>query len=228
VLGAERARSWQHRDSMEKRNMGIPARRNRKHYLGMGAALSVLVAGSLLAPSVAQAAPSHRPGIGSTVGAWKRAYKVDRGKSGLCVPKNTCFGPALQNGDSGHTYQFTNVADLGGVIDVYQENFRNGTTVRQVERAVDRSLPANVARLKLVVGTAGGSCGLINVTSRTLGDELGNPKIGDAKGVVGIELQSLSASHTSIYNPKNVQTAFVAVGPVTALESCELQAERRL
>jgi hypothetical protein len=114
------------------------------------------------------------------------------------------------------------------VVDIYQENFRNGTTVQQVERALEQSLPANVGRPKLVVGNIGGSCGLINVTSRTLGGELGNPKIGDPQGVVGIELQDLSASHTSVFNPKNVQTAIVAVGPLSLFESCELQAERRL
>lgn len=208
--------------------MGIEARRNWKHYPGLGAILLALVAGSLLAPSVAQAAPSHRPGVGSTVSSWRRAYRVDRKRSGQCEPKNACFGSSLRNSDSGHTYQFTNVDEAGGVVDIYQENFRNGTTVQQVERALEQSLPANVGRPKLVVGNIGGSCGLINVTSRTLGGELGNPKIGDPQGVVGIELQDLSASHTSVFNPKNVQTAIVAVGPLSLFESCELQAERRL
>ena len=209
--------------------MQRPTLRNGSKQSGLRAITLVLIAGSLFAPwSMAQAAPVHRPGVGSTVRSWKRAYGVDRGRSRQCKSTNKCFGSSLKDSDSGHTYQFTNVDDAGGVVDIYQENFPNGTTVQQVERALKQSLPANVGSLRPFVSTVGGSCGLINVSSPTLGKELGNPKIGDARGVVGIELQVLSASHTSVYNPKNVQTAIVAVGPVSVWESCELQAERRL
>jgi hypothetical protein len=172
--------------------------------------------------SVAHSASSQRPGRGSTVTAWKHAYgKSDRGPGVLCTARNIyCFGAPVRNTDSGRTYQFAPVDFTAGIVDGYQENFPKGTSLATVEAALSRMLPKDVGAFAVVVDNNGGSCGLINLTSPTLGKELGNPKFGDPQGVIGIELQYIDANLDSVYSPSNVQTVSVGGLAYSPTDNC--------
>ena len=184
--------------------------------------------GSLaLASSPASALAARKPGIGSDLANWKHTYKADRSSEGPCYQRNVCFGHLVRNTDNYRTYQFTYVGVVDGMVLLYQENFSKGTTLRQVENALKQTLPHDVSRFSVVVDRNDGSCGLINVSSPTLAKELSGQKVGDPQGVVGIELQRQTAIQSSVYSTDNIQTATVAVGPLSPSQSCIIQAERR-
>ena len=75
-------------------------------------------------------------------------------------------------------------------------------------------------RTPVVLGTKGGSCGMFNVTSRTLAKVLGQQKIGDPEGVVGVELQHGAANGNSGYNTTNVQTATLVAAASNPANDC--------
>src|ERR1700677_4266384 len=162
----------------------------------------------------------QKPGIGWTVTAWKRVYGLSHGPGQLCSAKNSCFVPGLRNGDSGRTYQFTDVDVTRGIISGYQEDFPDNTTVAQAEAATQRTLPPDAQLGSIVIDTNGGSCGMLNVSSPTLIKELNTPKIGDTTGTVGIELQHIHSNLNSVYSPSNVQTATVSVVAADPTQSC--------
>jgi hypothetical protein len=122
--------------------------------------------------------------------------------------------------DSGRTYKFTDVSVTSGVISGYTESFPKGTTLAEVEKAIQRTLPPDAPLGPVAIGTVGGSCGLINVSSPTLVKELDTPKIGDTTGTVGIELQHITSNLNSVYSASNIQTATLSIVALNPTEGC--------
>lgn len=185
----------------------------------------MVIGGFVGFPTIANAAQSHpsrgRPGIGATVKAWKRAYKVDQGPGALCSARNSCFGPPVRNGDSGKTYEFTNVSATSGVVTGYQENFPKATPLATVETAIARTLPKGSVLGNVVDDTHTGSCGIIDLTIPKLAKTLGKPKIGDPSGSVGILLSDIIGTTLRVaYSPNNIQTVTVSISPFKATEGC--------
>jgi hypothetical protein len=175
-------------------------------------ALACILGLSALTIDGAAASVRHEPGIGAKVTAWKHAYGISKGPGVLCSKKYPCFGPRVHNGDSGNTYEFTQVGVAGGVVFDYTENFPKDTNVAEVEASISKTLPKDAPLGPIVVGRMEGTCGLINAMSPTLLKELDTPKIGDTTGAVGILLEHLTASLGIAYSPHNIQT--VMVGPI--------------
>jgi hypothetical protein len=174
-----------------------------------------------VSPPVGGSTAKQKPGIGSTLSSWYRAYGVSRGPGDLCSAKDSCFGPGLRNSDSsGHTYQFTDVDTSKGIIGAYQEDFPNNTPLAEVEAAILRTLPPDVHLGNGVIDTNGGSCGLLTVSSPTLIKELNTPIVGDTTGTVGIELQHIDANLNSVYSPDNIQTVTVGLLAEDPTQAC--------
>jgi hypothetical protein len=138
----------------------------------------------------------------------------------VCSAKNSCFGPGLRNDESGRTYLFTNVLMGGGVISGYTQNFVKGTTAAEAEQAVMEWMPKDATMSAITVDTDGGSCGLATITSPTLAKELGNPKVGDPSGVVGVDFEYIDANLNVVYNPNNVEDASLQPLPFSSTDSC--------
>lgn len=185
-----------------------------------------LVALVLLVPigSIAGASGQSHPGMGSSVTSLKKAYGVDHGPGSTCSAKNSCFGPVLRNGDSGRTYEFTDVTVTSGIVagyqPGYQQSFVKGTSAATAVSAIMRTMPAGSSATPIVIDDNGGSCGLFTISGTLLAKELGTPKIGDSQGTVGVELQHIDANLNSVYSPSNVQTATLSVTAFDPTQDC--------
>src|ERR1039458_2433835 len=78
--------------------------------------------------SPAGAATHQKPGMGSTLKAWKKAYGEKHGPGDACSAKNVCFGAPVHDPTSGRTWQFAPVDFAGGVAGDYSENCFKGST----------------------------------------------------------------------------------------------------
>lgn len=159
-------------------------------------------------------------GIGSTGAEMKALHNRARGPGLVCSASNSCFGGALKNDESGNTFLFTGVDIADGVVIGYNQNFVRGTSFTSAISQILRWLPKDSKVGKLTIDHIGGSCGLFNVISATLAKVLSAPRIGDPKGVVGIDLEYVTASLNIVYNPNNVEDAVVTIGPVQPKDSC--------
>jgi hypothetical protein len=168
----------------------------------------------------AGAAVHQKPGMGSTLKAWKKVYGEKHGPGDTCSAKNVCFGAPVHDPTSGRTWQFAPVDFAGGIAGAYSQNFFKGSTLAEVEAAIKAMLPHDVVFPPVTVDKNGGSCGMLNIMSPTLAKELGAPKIGDPQGVIGIELNLINANLDSFYDPSNIQTASLEPLAVDPTQSC--------
>lgn len=66
-----------------------------------------------------------------------------------------------------------------------------------------------------------GSCAMYNITSPAFAGVFGAfPKIGDPSGVVGVELSYTDSNDNIVYNPNNIQSTNVIVGPTNPSDNC--------
>jgi hypothetical protein len=165
-----------------------------------------------------------KPGIGSSIGAWKHTYGQHHGGHGaesVCSAKtSSCFGPLIHNSDSGKDYQFVNVYVGDGVVDNNQEQFVNHTNLGEVESQIARTLPKDARFGSVVVDRIGGSCGWISVTVPSLTKLLQNPAHADPTGIISITVSYINSNFESVYSPSNVQTAQVSTIPNDPTQSC--------
>ncbi len=186
-------------------------------------AIGVLLIGSLIggiAASSGGKASSAHIGLGSTISEMSSAHGVARGPGDICTATNSCFGTPLKNAESGNTYQFTNAMTGGGLIIEYQQNFVRGTTATSAVAQVLQNLPADSVAGPIVVGhTGANSCGLLNITSQSLGSTL--TKAGQTAGMghpadeVGVVLEYTNSNLNTVYDPNNVEDAIVSPVSVT-------------
>lgn len=159
-------------------------------------------------------------GMGATVEAMKAAHGADTGSGGICSAANSCFGPGLSNNDSGSTFLFTNVIVTDGLVTGYQQNFPTDTSLATAESEIMRWMPSDATIGTLSVDHNGGSCGLVNITSPTLGKVFSDPKIGDPQGIIGVSLEHLGANQDPAYDPNDIETAVLGVVPINPSANC--------
>ena len=123
----------------------------------------------------------------------------------------------VHNSGSGRTFLFTAVTTTAGVATGFTENFPKNTKATTAIAKIMRTMPRDATRTPVIVDTNGGSCGMFNVTSRTLGKV---HKIGDSEGVVGVELLHAAANGNSVYSTTNVQTATLVAAATNPADDC--------
>jgi hypothetical protein len=158
--------------------------------------------------------------MGSSLADWKAAYGVSTGPGGLCAAANSCFGRYVVNSTSGRDYKYFNAQFSNGVSSGFSINFPNGTTFAQARQTIMTSMPPASRASSLQIVHSNGSCAMFNVTGPTLKHELNTPAIGDATGVVGVELASINAALNSFYSPTNIQTATLGVTADVPANGC--------
>ena len=159
-------------------------------------------------------------GLGATIAQFKAAHGVDHGPGVSCQASNSCFGGGLQNAESGKTYQFTTVDTGDGIVFAYDQSFLDNTTIAEAKAEVLQWMPKDTTVTSFFIDTNGGTCAMMNLVSPTLGKVLGDPKIGDPQGVVGVEFSYTNSNENITYNPDNVQDAVVDIVPASATVSC--------
>ena len=150
-------------------------------------------------------------------------FAMDMGGLGSgCTKKNWCFGPPVNNGDSGKTFEITEVQYALGEVTSYLQNFSRHTSYAVAERQVLSFLPTDVKLSPLYIQhSSTGSCAYLNLTSASLGKLFATPKIGDSSGSVGIDFASSNLSTLNyFYSPNNVQSAIVEIGNFTKSDGC--------
>ena len=81
------------------------------------------------------------------------------------------------------------------------------TTLAEAEAAIRKTLPGDTTIGPVTIDNNGGSCAFVTASGPTLAKELGNPKVGDPQGIVGIELSTTTDSLNIEYDPNNIQDA---------------------
>lgn len=148
------------------------------------------------------------------------AHGVSQGPNGECSAANSCFGPGLTNSESGHTFLFTSVLTVNGIITGYTQNFPDNTSLPTAQRAILRWLPPDSVASPLTVENNGGSCGVYNITSPTLAKVLNAPAIADPSGLVGVELSYTDSNDSMAYSPLNIQDASISILPANTTTAC--------
>jgi hypothetical protein len=154
------------------------------------------------------------------------------GFSAFCSDSNPCFGPAISNKEAGTTYLFeaAETAPLPAanqsppstaLIDGYIQNFAAGTSYKDALGQVLEYLPHDARVGSLGVDHQGGVCGLLKITSATLGRRFAGNYVGDPDGVVEIEFtsRSLSSGNTT-FSAKDVESAMLSTIPLSARSEC--------
>jgi hypothetical protein len=207
---------WGTRRQVDHTQITLGERISKHSHLKVATGVMICLGLALAAPLKASGATPSWVGVGSTLSAWRHGYGEDKGFE--CG--SYCFGPAVDDATSGRTFEFTAFDFGAAVATLYQQNLPNGTRLQAVLASLHSQVPPDTRFSTIVVDRHGGTCGILNVTGRTLARILSNPKIGDKKGVVGIELNYINASLVSVYDPSNIQEVSVGIGALNASENC--------
>jgi hypothetical protein len=154
-------------------------------------------------------------GLGAPKANWESAHPKET--SGCSA--GTCYGPAINSEGTPEFRVVTTTPE--GRIDGYEQSFPHGTSAAAAKKAVQRLLPSDTRTTSFTVPhTSTGSCGLWNVQSATLGRWFANPKVGDGRGVMGIDLFSEGTNGESAYSASNVTTAIMSLAPSSSGTNC--------
>lgn len=161
-------------------------------------------------------------GMGATVAQMTKAHGVDQGPGKVCTggPPPGCFGAPIKN-DEDALYQFTAVSIDDGIVDGYTQAFNNGTTIAQAESQVLQWMPKDAKMTAITIDRNGGSCAMANISSATLAKLFSKAsKIGDPKGVIGVEFGYIDANLNQVYNSNNIEHADLSVAPSDPTAAC--------
>ena len=139
---------------------------------------------------------------------------------GACSSGPVCFGTSVKN-EEDDLFQFTAVMQTANIVTGYTQAFPTGTNVTTAESEVLQWMPIGSTVSSLVIDNTGGSCGMYNITSPTLATIFGDiPAIGDPSGVVGVELSYDDAALNITYDPNNIESASITLGPADPSLGC--------
>ena len=177
------------------------------------------------APSSPQPAKSVPAAGGWTgLGAPLASFEAAHPKNLAHCPAGTCFGPQLTNSE-GTTDEFTTLETTGGPdnrVDGYTQALPDGTNVNEAKSEVLALMPKDTKTTAFFIqhDSLGATCAFWNVQSDTLGKWFSSRKVGDAGGVMGIELSTLDASGNVTYEAGHVTTADVSLAAVNHSINC--------
>jgi hypothetical protein len=167
-------------------------------------ALAIAASTACSSGSGGNAAPAGLTGFGATVAAWDAAHSADTSanlQAGCCFDRVKGLGYGARD-------RFILVSGDSGIIDGYEENFAEGTSIGRAKKIVAQSFPSDMTTMwerKLR------TCYQWQVTSPTLASILGAPKIGEPSGDVFIEFDSDNASLHPTYLADDVTDATVGL-----------------
>jgi hypothetical protein len=158
-------------------------------------------------------------GMGAKLADWESAHAKSSTSTGCTTG---CYGGQVMDSGSS-TPQFKIVTTTGAPeyrVDGYEQAIGDGTAVAAAKSAVLELLPRDTRTTAFWVAHGEGSCALWNVHSRTLGHWFATKHVGDAKGDLGIRLDTVNTSSESAFEPSNVSHASVSILPNSKGDSC--------
>jgi len=158
-------------------------------------------------------------GMGATLAEFKAVHGQDMIKGGACSAGPYCFGADIKN-DEDAGYQVTGASIDDGIVDGYTQAFLPNTTLASAESQILQWMPKDAKMTSVTIDHHGGSCAMANISSATLARLFSAPKIGDPKGIVGVELGYIDANLNQVYNPNNIQHADLSVLPTDPSAAC--------
>jgi hypothetical protein len=169
--------------------------------------------------STDNSSPGAWNGFGAKLVDWEGTHP----KQTAGCPAGTCFGNKLTISGA-TTYQFQLLTTTGppeSRVDGYEQAFNEETPVAAARAEVLKLMPSDTHTLSFSVQhTSSGSCAFWNLQSATLGKYLSAPKVGDARGVIGIDLSSETSSGESAYSPSDIRTATIWIAPLSSGTDC--------
>jgi hypothetical protein len=138
-------------------------------------------------------------------------------------PAGTCFGSPIKNSE-GDCCEFTTLQTVGPdkCVDGYTQAFPDRTPVLAAKAQVLALLPRNTKTTDYFIqhDSNGASCVLWNIKGATFGTWFADPKIGDPLGVMGIELSTSDPSGNIVYDPRDVEAAYIDLAPAGQSMDC--------
>jgi len=157
--------------------------------------------------------------MGASLAQMTAAHGVDSTPPAICYPVDSCFGPPVQNDESGQTDEFINVHAPGGAVNFYQQNFVPHTSLSQAEAEILQWMPKDARMSAITIDDHGGRCAWLAITSPTLGSlfdaAIRIPSLRNPTGFLNVELTTTSSNTAITYDPKNIEGALVG-GPRTS------------
>jgi hypothetical protein len=147
--------------------------------------------------------------MGAKVTDWESAHS--RGTDGCSAGK--CYGSRVEVGQGESQYEYITVETTPeGRVDGYEEALGGDELIPGIAEHIALSkLPHDTRVLEAFVGHENGSCKIINVRSKTLGQWFANPKVGDPSGDMNIDLHGIDENGESTY-PEHLSVASVSLG----------------
>jgi hypothetical protein len=157
-------------------------------------------------------------GLGAKLSDWESAHLRDT--AGCSA--GSCFGSKVQVGPSKSQYEYTTVETTPeGRVDGYTQALGGGEVTPGVAEHIALALFPHDTRVldSFVEHSPTGSCKSINVKSKTLGRWFAARKVGDASGVISIDLHGDNENGESTY-PGELSVASVGLGRASRGTNC--------
>jgi len=165
----------------------------------------LLALGSLVSTSATAATTTNLRFLGLTFAQARHHFHMNASECG----KNSCWGTNISNRANGPGPEFFSVNATSTVIDSYYQRFPNGTNFYGALDQLRIGLPNGTTfGVRWLNASNGDKCEMVNASSKALARSMGK---NNPRGQIGIELTSGITNHV-VYNPNNVQLAFVTIG----------------
>jgi hypothetical protein len=183
--------------------------------------IAALIAASLIgagAWALPAGASSPWTGLGATLSNWARAHPKDT----TGCPTGGCYGRRIKIGGR-LTARFVEVRTTAApaiLVDGYLQAIGDGTSLGAATAAVRKLLPSDTRTTGFwIAHSHGDSCALWNLQSKTLARWFADTSADDPKGVLGIDLNTLTNAG-SVYEPDDVSEAAVGTQAYAANATC--------
>ena len=209
----------------------------RLHIAAAGLAVALLAAGcggstptehstrarQSRAPSATAAARAGWTGMGAPLAAFKTAH-APQTSPGAC-PQGGCYGNGVfpPYAGQGQCCEFVDLSTTGppeNRVDGYTQAFAVGTSVALAMDLARALMPRDTTTTGFFIhhDATGHTCAIWNVRSPTLGRWFSAAKVGDAPGVLGIDLNTINTQKA--FSARNVTQAVIGTGAAGHRTNC--------
>ena len=141
-------------------------------------------------------------GFGATTAVWNATHRADTSNK---KPAGLYYNPdpsLVRGSDKNSNDKYFSVSQDGGRTSEYNVRFPRGTTIAQAQRMMRKEFPADAKTARLKTRD---TCALMNVRSGKIARAMGGDPV----------VEFSSGPNQETYDPKDVWSAYVTLGPMT-------------
>jgi hypothetical protein len=157
-------------------------------------------------------------GYGASLAQWVHAHPIDTAHCSIGI----CYGPLIDSQTVEPEFSF--VQTRRGLVVGYDEALKRGTSRLAAELQIVEQLPSDVSLPEGVTvirrDRYGHSCAVIDLWSNSLAKRFGSKGPAGLGNSIGVELATIGAHGTPIYNPRTVDFAIVVPEYLDASTTC--------